>query len=526
MPEPMDPMSFAVIEPRIVQIARELQRLLSLVELEKDGEPVRVDGFRLRDLSLWQDYVASSALNALLPISGVCNSRCRFCFEQRLPYPRELSLMPVAEASTRLKYYAPDTGKCLFPSNRPQMETFLHPQALDIIEMARARDPDAVYWLTTNGSYLDERTVARLALLKPLMLKLSLNVADPAAHQELMGVGERTSVAIAAPRLLQQYRIPFTGGIVAWPTLPLESIDDTVGYLADCQAYAIRIRLPLVHRWMREQPECDLRAHWARVALFARQLRARSQVPVIVEPPLYCMNAIVPEVDGVILNSPAQRAGLRCGDTVRAINGQPVRTRTASAALLQRSHAGREPVDLLVTRGDRDLAFHLEDLPGVADTYPYDPGHCYQGETLGVLHLQDFRLTYTRELFEIIAAHGASDVLLFSSPIVAPVFEAIVNNIPEYAEQLAHITIHLETVRENTLGGNFDLMDSRFVADYARVIRERLAQGTRIDLILIPDAFGGPWGTDLTGASISQLEIEFGIPVELIHWYLVYGPDV
>lgn len=526
MPEPMDPMSFAVVEPRIVHIAHELQRLLSLVELEKDGEPVQVDGFRLRDLSTWQDYAASSAMNALLPISGVCNSRCRFCFEQRLPFPRELSLMSAAEAGTRLKYYSQATGKCLFPSNRPQMETFAHPQALEIIEMARLRDPDAVFWLTTNGSYLDERTVVRLALLKPLMLKLSLNVADPKLHQQLMGVGERTPIAIEAPRLLRQYRIPFIGGIVAWPTLPLEAIEDTVGYLADCQAYAIRIRLPLTHRWLREQLDCDFRAHWDRIALFARQLRSQYQVPLIVEPPIYWMDAIKPEVDGIVLNSPAHRAGLGCGDIIRSINGQPVKTRTASEVLLYHTRAKSEPVDLVVKRGDEDLAFHLEDLPGVVDTYPYDPGHWYKGESLGVLHLQDFRLKYTRELFEIIDSYGASHVLLFSSPIVAPIFEAIVNNIPEYAERLERITIHLGTVKENTLGGNFDLMDSRFVEDYARVLRERLEQGTRIDLILIPDAFGSPWGMDLFGASISQLEMEFGIPVELIDWYLVYGPDV
>ena len=91
-----DPESFAIIEPRITYLAHELQRLLSLVELEKDGKPIKVDGFRLRDLSRWQGYQTNTAMNALTPISGVCNSTCTFCFEEGIPYPREKSLMSVA----------------------------------------------------------------------------------------------------------------------------------------------------------------------------------------------------------------------------------------------------------------------------------------------------------------------------------------------------------------------------------------------------------------------------------------------
>jgi hypothetical protein len=520
-----DPETFAVIEPRIPQIARELERLLSIVELEKDGVPVKVDGFRLRDLVQWQSHTADSAMNALIPISGVCNSRCCFCFEHGIPFPRELSLMPLAEARTRLKYYDPETGKSLFPSNRPQKETFVHPQALDIIEMTRERDPQVVYLLTTNGSYLDEDTVQRLARLKPLMIKLSLNVADPELHRQLMGVGKRTSIALGAARLLQKYRVPFTGGIVAWPTLPKQAIAETVGYLDRCEAYSVRIRLPLTHRWLREQPICDFRAHWDQTISFARQLQTQCQAPLIVEPPAYWVRAIIPEVDGVVLNSPAHRVGIRCGDVVRSINGLRTKTRTESEALLYRERAQGESVDLVLQRDGVELEFRLENVADPQDTYPYDPEHYYRGESFGIIHVADFRLGYAQRVFEIIQARRAKHVLIFSSPIVAPIFEAILNHVPEYVEWLRHVTISMETVTENTLGGNFDLVESRFVSDYAHPIRKRLARGQLIDLILIPDAFGSHWGTDLSGVSFAELEMEFGIPVELIPWYLVYGPD-
>jgi hypothetical protein len=526
MVELKDPHSFALVEPRIACMARELQRILSFVDLESDGTPVQIDGFRLRDLSQWQNHVAASALSALRPISGVCNSRCEFCFEYGLPFAREASLMPLGEATTRLKYYSPDTARCLFPSNRPEMETFVHPQALDIIEMARVHDPGVVYWITTNGSYLDEGTVARLSLLKPLVIKLSLNVADPALHRRLMGLGERTEIALQAPRLLRDYRIPFVGGIVAWPTLPPGAIEETVDYLAGFLAYAIRVRLPLVHKWVRVQPDCDLQAHWDHVVDLGRRLREKCQVPLIVEPPIYSMNAIVPEVDGVIVNSPAHQAGVRAGDIVRSINGQAVRTRTESAALLMKSRLNCGPVDLTLGRAGEEVHYRLADPSGAVDTYPYDASAFYRGQSLGILHLQDFRLEYARNVLEVIESYGARNVLLFSSPIVAPLFQALVDGIPEYAERLQRVAIHLATINENTLGGNFNLTDSRFVEDYAQSIRNRLDQGLSVDLVLIPDAFGSPWHTDLTGASVSELEMEFGVPVEVINWHLVYGPDV
>jgi hypothetical protein len=146
-----DPEAFAIPEPRIRDIAHQLERLLTLVELESEGRPVQVDGFRLRDLSLWRDHVANNAMNALTPISSVCNSKCEFCFEENVPYAREQSLMPIEEARTRLKYYSPETGRALFPSSRHHMETFIHPRALDIIELARAREPDKLFWITSNG---------------------------------------------------------------------------------------------------------------------------------------------------------------------------------------------------------------------------------------------------------------------------------------------------------------------------------------------------------------------------------------
>jgi len=520
-PEASDPESWAVLEPRVRHLAREIRRLLSIVELEKDGKPVEIDGFRLRDLSQWCDNYAAGALDAIFPFSGRCNSRCVFCSESGLPFARDDSFMPEHEVRTRLRHYSPETGACLFPSNRPHMETFLHPRAVEILELARQRDPTQLFCITTNGSFLEEGLIERLPGLKPLMLKLSLNAVDEAVHRRLMGLGGRTSTALGAPQLLRRQGVPFIGSVVAWPTLPFEAIEEAVRLMEENEAYAIRVRLPTYHKWAREQPDCDMDRHWARVVKFVRTLSCR--VPLLVEPGVYSTPSIVPRIDGVVMHSPADRAGIRTGDVVEQIDGQQVLTRNESHEILEQRHLSASTVELLVDRGGEKLHFQLS--PQKEASYPYDPELPYRGQAYGIFHIVDFHLSYLVELFDRIERYGARKVLLFSSPLVAPVFNMLTEKIPELSDIRKDVVIHVDTVPDSLVGGNFAVMDGRFVEDFIRAIRRRLDTDPDVDLILIPKAFGSAWGFDLYGESYSRLVLEFGIPVELINWHIVYGRE-
>ena len=521
-----DTASYSIPEPRIAHVGSMLQHILEIVELEYRGEVVRVDGFRVRNLPSWTTHETNTAMNALTPISSVCNSRCHFCFEENVPYARERSLMSLEEARTRLRNYDPENGTALFPSNRNHMETFVHPEALDIIEMARAREPGKVFWITTNGSHFTEATVARLAGVKPIIFKLSINSADDAMNRALMMTGPLTETAINAPKMLQKYELPYVGGIVAWPTLSFDDISNTCRYLDACGAYSIRIRLPLTHKWLDHQLDVDFDEHWRRVAEHAYKLRDEIATPIIVEPPLYWFQPIVPQVDGVICNSPAANAGLRPGDVVRRIDGRQVRTRVESEAILDELHlANRRLVPMEVERDGRTIQVDLNDDPAVT-SYPYDRKGFFRGENYGVLHIEDFRLNHVDKALAVIERHKARHVLLFSSTLMAPIFEELLTHIPEFAQRLEGVDIYIAHVHENDFGGTYHVMDSRVVRDYERVVAGHVAAGRALDLVLIPNAFGSEWGIDVYGRSLAELTMRFGVPVEQIDWLMVYGRDV
>lgn len=521
-----DTSSYSVPEPRIAHLGSLLRNLLQVVEFEHRGEVVKVDGFRVRNLESWRTHQTNTAMNALTPISSVCNSRCHFCFEENVPYARERSLMSIEEAETRLAHFDPESGAALFPSNRNHMESFVHPKAIEIIELARARQPDKVFWITTNGSHFTEPLVARLSKVKPLIFKLSINSADQDTNQELMMTGPGTETAINAPKMLQKYELPYVGGIVAWPTLSHADIENTCRYLDQCGAYSIRIRLPLTHQWLDHQLDVDFEEHWRVIGALAHDLRGKIDTPIIVEPPLFWLDAVVPLIDGVIRNSPAENAGLRAGDIVRRIEGAPVRTRVESEAMLDRLHlAGERSVHMEVERDGTRIEVDLQDDPQVTG-YPYSSNGFFRGENYGVLHIEDFRLNHIDKMLTEIEKASAREVLLFSSELMGQIFIDLVDGIPEFADRLAQVNLHLATNIANGFGGNYHVMDSRLVDDYERVVEQHLLTGKPLDLILVPNAFGSEWGLDVYGRSLAEITMRFGVPLKQIEWLMVYGRDV
>ena len=117
--EPTDPIeyhsvkAFAREEPRVELVETMLRSLLGVVELEFQGKPVQVDGFRLRDLEDWRTAHEASLLENLGSFSTACNCHCTFCYEDGNPeglFERRPRFVGLAEARTRRATCATATG--------------------------------------------------------------------------------------------------------------------------------------------------------------------------------------------------------------------------------------------------------------------------------------------------------------------------------------------------------------------------------------------------------------------------------
>lgn len=517
-------------EPRIELIARQLQALLQVVELEHEGKAVQVDGFRLRNAQDWRADGPDLALLNLGSISGICNCACEFCYEFGQP-PDDVIMsqarrhpLSLEEARTRLKYYDPHTESGLFRTLARYTETFTNPDLLAILELVREQVPDEYFVLTTNGSFLDEATIRRLAALKPVTIKLSLNSADPAIRQRAMR-DRRPNVAIEAVPLMQQYGVQFIGSVVAWPTIPLDDIANTIRYLDAHDVLRIGVNLPGYtrhHPAVEEYSAATWRQWWDSVLALVRTVRPTVETPLFVSPYSYEDVELTPRVGGVLKNSPAARAGVQTGDVLLEIDGTPVVSRSHARDLLYKTTLEQpRPCVLRLARNGQEMQLDVAAVPfDRQDYYPYlpsgypPPNQVHAMEVnIGLFIADGFRLMYIDQLYRAIHRKQAQKVLLLSSFFLQPLVSQILDErgLPPGVE------IRVRVPENLLFGGNIVVGDlltvDEFIACIERVMQE---EGFEPDLVVIPSSPFSQWQRDFTGAVWLEVERRTGIPVLLL----------
>ena len=520
------PRAYDVVEPRIAVLAAEIERLLMYLQFEKEGVPIDITGFRLKDKRQWRTAPARNVFDAIGSLAGTCSARCRFCFEQGVPFSRDTTLLSPQEASTRLRYFDSEQGRGLFHSARPHMEFLTNPAALEILGECRKRDTKSLLVLTTNGTGLTEKVVDDLANLRPVFIKLSLNLLDPKLRSVFMGGRERSNIAVAAPTLLRDREIPYLGSVVAARGIPLEALRQTIGYLAEQRAYGIRVRLPIEHRFSLAPSGNDEVPDWGTLLSWVKALAASMPCPVWAEPTQVWLQPLVPQIDGVVPHSPAALAGLKAGDQVKRIGEKGVLLRDDMHAFVSEPEEVHLPLTMEVTRNGLTLEIEISEEHRRGARYPYTHGLHYPLEKLGMIVLPDVLLSHVATLVDEIETHDASFAVVFASPLCHPTIQQLLREFPPFVNALRHREVRVIHVDSPWMGGNTDFMESRFVTDYEQALhRLRLTLTREPDLVLVPDGFGSEWGTDLLGRSIEELSHRTGIRVVRIPWPLVYGRE-
>jgi hypothetical protein len=540
--------SVRVVEPRIELVARQLEALLRVVEFTNNGQPVRVRGFRLRNLNDWVVDVTADPSRLLSYLSWRCGVSCVFCYQKGTP-PACASRGSYAhdrEIETRLRYSSPDSGTALFEQaffNTDEVLT--RPGILEYLGRIRAMDRKSVLRLTTNGTMLTERFVECLAALSPISPTLSLNSSTPATRARFMK-DPRPETAINSLPLLKRHRIPYVVSIVPWPGVPLSDVERTILYADAHDPLYVKMVLPGFTQYSPESLVFDTDAHWTKVTRAIRRLRPRVTCPILIQPALYEDNLFDGpgeglKVTGTLKNSPARAAGLRAGSYIRKVNGIPVDSASQLRILLalfgqetdfsvqgktedeslrailvycRDSSNGSVRMDVRDRGTHTTVDFPLSDAP--ATSYPYRTWvNSLRGIVAGANTVTQKGMA---ELIEIVVHSSATEVLFLTSRLLKPHLDW---QLRRKATQLKGTTIHTEVPVNRFFGGNIMLGDLLVVEDFVGCVREWTEREDRVpDLVIIPStpfhAKGTGWGRDLTGQCYLAIERRLGVPVKLL----------
>ncbi len=514
----------ALYEPRITFIARQLESLLSVVQLESGGKPVEVDAFRLRRPSDWADAPVEGPADIINHAATRCQCDCIFCYNKgSLPSLEQPGRDPDFEwkyLEEQLRHYSPLAQRGLFPRFGSPRDLLAHPHALALLRALREKS-DRPLRFATNGNKLTPAVISALAELAPLSLDLSLNSSSPERRSYLMR-DRRPETAIRSLPLLVAAGIPYAVTIVAWPQPSLQEmlydLEETCRYAAQNRARLVQVNLPGYSRFFSPQPLFDSELVWERAVHRVQELRRELPCPIVVSPSMYEENLTrsrknLPEVTGVVPGSPAARGGLRAGDVILEMNGIKVKNRPQARDLLTLfQQSGQEEVLVTVRRNGETarLGVRAGDF-----SYPYDP---QTGSHLGVVFMgMGLRSAYLEVLREIINSSGARSVLFLTSRLVRPTLEQLLAEHPLGLP--GDVEFRLSVPENRFFGGNIILGDLLVVQDFIDHLREYAAGGRpRPDLAVIPSTpFQlSRWGRDLTGRPYLDIARETGMSVKLL----------
>ncbi|KFD40967.1 hypothetical protein DK28_0213735 [Peptococcaceae bacterium SCADC1_2_3] len=520
-------------EPRIALIKEWLENILALTELEKDGEVVAVDGFRLKQLEHWTVPSACDPTEVFEHLATHCNCNCIFCYNKGNHPQLALKSLPLsakeelAALKTRIKYFNPRAKRSLFLNLGSCGEVLCHPYILEVLTLLRSKT-NQVFRLNTNGATLTSTMISALAQFKPVFLDISLNSASPARRAKLMQ-DKYPQVAIESLPLLKAMEIPYAIVIVPWPLDSeeemLADLEKTILYAEQHAAHHIQISLPGYTKYFSAREIFNRETIWARVVKQVRELRTDLSCPLVIMPGMYEENFYPviknqPEVIGVVQNSPVALGGLKMKDIIRGINGISVHNRPQARELLSFIHQSEiKTVNLTVERNKGITEIKLD-----LDRYAY-PYYEYTDTHLGIIFLgTGFRTGYLEKLREIVKLHQAKEVLLFTSSLVKPTLEQCLKDSSFFGTGEFNLT--LEVPANKFFGGNIFMGDLLVVEDFIYGIKQYLnnKNNRKPDLVIIPSSpFNlSQWGRDLTGRVYLDIERETGVPVEILACQTIY----
>lgn len=531
--------SVLLTEARIDYIRRTLQSLLQTLQIEVDGQPVELDGFRLKDISKWSDY-GSSLSDIFWHLSSVCNYSCEFCYEkgnpENFPIQNAPRMATQSEIYTRLKHYDPIRKTGIFSVRTSINEPFMNKNAVAYLEQMREVSPTELISFVTNGSFLNESTVAALADLKPVFFNLSLYSVDDDVRKNVLWDTHGQKVRDAM-HLLREHRVPYMANLVMWPSISMEDMERTIAFADQHRASLMRICLGGYTRYLKgDFDRFSTEEFWPEVVDAVERLRSRYSMPIIIEPNSFVQHSTDAILDGVIIDSPAAKTGLRRGDIILSVEGRKIMSRLHLASCLRKlcaaqtggyrppgvsgrtGHVHNAPDKTITMEVERDgtrfdVTLQRYDSACMA-SYPYADIAPFNDFLFGMVLTDTLSFSALSESHRLIAKHDAKTVLMLSSQMIRPILESMVARTSAFDG----INLYVDVVENRFFGGTINVGDLLVVDDFVAAIQEFIRNEGVPDLVLVPSSpfASSPWMRDLNGIPWIDIERRTGIKVEVV----------
>lgn len=507
-------------EPRFIMIKKQLESILSFFTLHFDGREIFIRGFRPK-LEYWCTSPPTTLLENLGSPTSQCNAQCKLCYLKGVPF-WEPYVLSMEEVETRLKYYSPKTKKGIFLSSHEYGEPFLNPDFLKILKLVRKKCPDEVlYPIITNGTFLSEPVVKYLAQLKPLVLDVSLNAITVDTRKKLMG-GRNHEIAINSIKLLRKYGMPFRGTIIAWPELSYGELERTIRYLDEHEAQLICLYPPGYTKYHHlDYTINQINTHWINLVEFFLKMRHQISSPLLYSPNSFWNKDLRAIVDGVIKNSPAEKAGVKVGDIIYSINEHKVFSRESARNKLQNlsCEMNSNEIAIAIIRSGNIITFKISEFKDRdKDFYPYKPKGYLSDPTMpyGIILVETFKPFFIKYLREILNRYAVHRVIIFVSLLMQPQMELLLRYY-KLKELLNGVKVKFVMMKNLFWGGNIMLGDLMTVDDFIYLItNSKEIKQFSPDIIILPSSFLIRWGRDYTGKYYKEIERTTSIKIVLL----------
>ncbi len=439
-----------------------------------------------------KDYIINTVFRTnTLPVISECNTSCTFCSNKYNPEGVETYSMAktsLKEFEEIIEFLSPDkkivVGEAA--TRITEGEPLLYKDFIELMKLIRRRFKNTIVQVTTNGILLNEEIINELELLGSIELNISVNCLNPVKRKYILGL--KNEDAITGKIAMISGRIKYSASCVCDPDLiTVGDLAEMVSFLEKNKAESIRVFLPGYTKRKGSTP--DFYDVHQNASELIHSLRLKHAIPIILEPPF--LNDLECTVDGVIKDSPACQAGLRCGDTILELNGKQVISRVDGFNKAYSSGS----TQLKVKRENAEILLSIEKpektSPGFIVSYDIEPD-------------------LIKKISAVVRNHNAERVLILTSELAYEVMRQFLN-----LNEL-HFSYNLRKAKNKFFGGTIKCAGLLTVEDINEKIEDFLKTNPAPDLILLPPIMFDFKGSDLLGRSMKEIEERFGIAVDTI----------